>query len=117
MDISAAFQTIQHHVLTPRLLDIETQILISFCEKPIFVRSTTKGQSAKSVLPDEIIMNNGPPLRVQSISLFLTPYTWYQMARIEHVLSTMLKDNFRELNVIKTKELVLRTGMERSAGR
>ena len=39
------------------------------------------------------------------------------MARIEHVLSTMLKDSFRELNVIKTKELVLRTGMERSTGR
>ena len=39
------------------------------------------------------------------------------MARTEYVLSTMLKDSFRELNVIKTKELVLGTGMERSAGR
>ena len=66
MDMSAAFQTIQHHILIQRLLDLDVNsdlvlwIRQFLCDRPQRV-SLNARMLVKFVLSDETVVNTGAP--------------------------------------------------------
>ena len=143
MDMSSAFNTIQHHVLLEKLanLKINASLILWIREflrdRPQRVLLSLKNANVSRVLSDAIILNSGAPqgcilspilfsLYINDIQIndgilslikyaddlaliarlkeeiSLTMYHTY----IEH-LCQQLKDRFLDLNVTKTKELIL----------
>ena len=143
MDMSSAFNTIQHHVLLQKLVDlkINTNLILWIREflrdRPQRVFLSLKNSSVPSILSDAIILNSGAPqgcilspvlfsLYINDIQLdnaFISLIKYADdlalMARLKDELSLALyhtqiqrlclclKERFLELNVTKTKELVL----------
>ena len=66
MDMSAAFQTIQHHVLIQRFLDLDVHFVLVLwirqflCDRPQRV-SLNAHMLVKPVLSDEMVVNTGAP--------------------------------------------------------
>ena len=144
---AAAFENIQHHVLIQRLnSDLVLWIRQFLCDRPQRV-SLNASMLVKPVLSDEIVVNTGAPQGCVLSPVFFSLYTKDvrchdpiitllkyadDMALVVclkneffisqyflqiDVLNTMLKDSFLELNVGKTKELVLGNSREREARR
>ena len=143
MDMSSAFNTIQHHVLLQKLvnLKINTNLILWIREflrdRPQRVLLSLNNSSIPSILSDAIVLNSGAPqgcilspvlfsLYINDIQLnnaFISLIKYADdlalMARLKDELSlamyytniqklcVSLKERFLELNVTKTKELVL----------
>ena len=143
MDMSSAFNTIQHHVLLQKLVDlkINTNLILWIREflkdRPQRVFLSLNKLNVPHILSDAIILNSGAPqgcilspvlfsLYINDIQLndaFISLIKYADdlalMARLKDELSLTLyhshiqklclslKERFLELNVTKTKELVL----------
>ena len=143
MDMSSAFNTIQHHILLQKLVDlkINTNLILWIREflkdRPQRVLLSMKNSRVPKVLSDAIILNSGAPqgciLSPVLFSLYINDIQMNDalislikyaddlalIARLKNELSLTLyhtciqklcislKERFLELNVTKTKELVL----------
>ena len=143
MDMSSAFNTIQHHVLLQKLVDlkINTNLVLWIREflkyRPQRVLLSMKTSNISRILSDAIILNSGAPqgcilspvlfsLYINDIQLndaFVSLIKYADdlalMSRLKDEISLTLyhthiqklcislKERFLELNVSKTKELVL----------